>query len=286
MICCAKKKTEKNVTSDHHKKVSDYYANAVSGNAGGCCHGETNSGSISSRVLDTKAISTAIGYTDEQLAAIPEEANLGFGCGNPTAIDTLKQGETVLDLGSGAGIDAFWASKMVGENGQVIGVDMTDEMLLLARRNAEKMGVDNVLFKKGVIEDLPLQDESVDVVISNCVINLAVDKQQVFDEIFRVLKPGGRMMVSDIVLEKELPREIQENDLALAACVSGASIRSDYLRAVENAGLKEITIKKDTRFALSVLDAKELLPGLSLTDEMLEELIQDVRSLEIYAEKP
>jgi arsenite methyltransferase len=180
--------------------------------------------------------SKAIGYTDEQLSGIPAEADLGLGCGNPTAFAEIREGDTVVDLGSGAGIDCFLAAKSVGASGKVIGIDMTDEMLDRARRNASKGGFTNVEFRKGIIEQLPLGDASADIVISNCVINLSPDKPRVFAEVHRVLKPGGRMMVSDIVLAEPLPPQVQKSVEAWVGCISGAMLRDDYYAAIRNAG--------------------------------------------------
>lgn len=185
-----------------------------------------------------------MGYSDDELTQVPEGANLGLGCGNPVAIASLKTGETVLDLGSGAGFDAFLAVKKVGETGKVIGVDMTDEMLRRARENAKKGGFDNVEFKKGDIENLPLEDEEVDVIISNCVINLAPDKQKVFRETYRVLKSGGRLMVSDVVLTKPLPDELKNDEELLSGCVAGAILKKDYLKLLKKAGFSDIKIHK------------------------------------------
>jgi len=168
-----------------------------------------------------------IGYGEEQLEAVPEGANLGVGCGNPTAIDSLRPGEVVVDLGSGAGMDSFLAARQVGESGRVIGIDMTDAMLEKARRNAEAAGFENVEFRKGIIEDLPLEDESVDVILSNCVINLSPEKDRVYAEAYRVLKPGGRIMVSDVVLEHALPEKVLWSVDAYIGCVGGASLRGD-----------------------------------------------------------
>jgi SAM-dependent methyltransferase len=189
-----------------------------------------------------------LGYSKEQIDALPEGANLGLGCGNPTAIDSLRPGEVVVDLGSGAGIDVFLAARQVGDSGKVIGVDMTDAMLEKARKNASSGGYKNVEFRKGKIEDLPIEDETVDVVISNCVINLSPEKEKVFREAYRVLKPGGRMMVSDIVLEKELPPEVLSSVDAYVGCVSGASLRSEYLKTIEDAGFSETRVESEAKF--------------------------------------
>jgi len=176
---------------------------------------------------------------------VPDGSNLGLGCGNPLAIASLKAGDVVLDLGSGAGFDAFLAAKKVGSRGKVFGVDMTEEMLEKARGNAKKGGFTNVEFKKGDIENLPLDDSSVDVVISNCVINLAPDKAKVFKETYRVLKTGGRLMVSDVVLVKPLPDNLKNDKDLLIGCVSGAILKEDYLNLLKQTGFTDITIHKE-----------------------------------------
>ena len=177
---------------------------------------------------------------------VPSGANLGLGCGNPLATALLKAGDVVLDLGSGAGFDAFLAAKKVGSRGKVFGVDMTDEMLEKAKENAKKGGFTNVEFKKGDIENLPLDDNSVDAVISNCVINLAPDKAKVFKETYRVLKTGGRLMVSDVVLVKPLPNNLKNDKDLLIGCVSGAILKEDYLNLLKKTGFTKITIHKET----------------------------------------
>ena len=184
----------------------------------------------------------SVGYDVAELSTLPEGAVLGVGCGNPVALASLKEGEVVLDLGSGAGIDVFLAANRVGHGGKVIGVDMTPEMLERARGNASKGGYSNVEFRQGEIEALPLDDGEVDCVISNCVINLSVDKDKTFGEAFRVLKPGGRLMVSDIVLTKDLPRAVVENVEAYTGCVSGAVLVTDYLDAIKRAGFDGVTV--------------------------------------------
>jgi len=191
---------------------------------------------------DTKEFAKSIGYSEEELKAIPDEANLALSCGNPTALASLKEGEVVLDLGSGAGFDCFLAATKVGLNGNVIGVDMTPEMVEKAGMNARKKGVKNVEFRLGEIENLPLADNSVDVVISNCVINLSTDKPRVFQEVHRVLKPGGRIAISDIALKKELPKKIQESIEAYVGCVGGAILVDEYKEIVEASGLKDVRV--------------------------------------------
>lgn len=184
-----------------------------------------------------------LGYSDEEIANVPEGANLGLGCGNPVAIASLEPGQTVLDLGAGAGFDAFLAARAVGPGGKVIGVDMTPEMVAKARANARKGGYTNVEFRLGEIEALPVADASVDVIISNCVINLCPDKRPVYREAFRVLKPGGRIAVSDVVAREELPEDVKR-DLALhSGCLAGATVESELLRILEEAGFTDVAVR-------------------------------------------
>lgn len=193
-------------------------------------------------------ISEQIGYSKEEIKKF-SDANLGLGCGNPLALSKIKDGDVVLDLGSGAGFDAFLALQKVGEKGKVIGVDMTKKMIEKARANAEKYGYKNVEFKLGDIEDLPLDDESVDVVISNCVINLAPNKDKVFSEAYRVLKKGGKMYVSDIVLLGELTEEQKKDEKLLVGCVGGALQKEDYLEKIEKAGFKIKVLGEDKKIS-------------------------------------
>ncbi len=209
---------------------------AEGGNCGcGCCQSAP----------DDEAMLTALGYTPEQRAAIPAGADLGLGCGNPLAHAGLKPGEAVLDLGSGAGIDCFLAAREVGPTGHVIGVDMTAAMLERARRNAVKVESANVEFRLGEIEHLPVADASVDAIISNCVVNLSPDKPQVFREALRVLKPGGRLVVSDLVLTRELGSELRQNVNLYVGCVAGASRKDEYLRLIRDAGFHDVQVLEE-----------------------------------------
>jgi len=210
--------------------VEEHYAAVARGEASACG-------------APTEEVARAIGYSDEELA-IAGDANLGLGCGNPLALTEIKAGMTVLDLGSGAGFDAFLAWNRVGSTGRVIGVDMTDDMLSLARTNANKRGATNVEFRKGKIEQLPVETATVDYVISNCVINLSSDKPAVFREIARVLKPGGHFAVSDIVLLKPLPQELASDISAFVGCIAGASLLTDYLSIAAAAGLRHLTVPR------------------------------------------
>lgn len=212
------------------KIVKESYANIAK--SGCCCS------------CNSAKTAKEIGYSDEELNNVPE-ANLGLGCGNPTALGEIKQGETVLDLGSGAGIDCFLASKKVGKKGKVIGIDMTEEMLERAKSNAKKYGFSNVEFRLGEIEALPVEDSSVDVIISNCVINLSPDKEKVFREARRVLKASGKMYVSDIVLLEELTEEQRKDEKLIAGCVGGALLKEDYLNIIKKAGLKAKILHED-----------------------------------------
>ncbi len=237
-----------------------------------------------------QGISKSIGYTEEELEAVPEGANLGLGCGNPVALASLRKGETVLDLGSGAGFDCFLVANRVGETGKVIGVDMTPEMLEKARENAEKGNYKNIEFRLGEIENLPVADNSVDVVISNCVVNLAPDKRRVFTEAFRVLKPGGRLMISDIVLLNELPDFIKKSIEAYIGCLSGAVMRDEYIGAIKAAGFQEISIIGETPFPIKgIVDdptAKAVIKNLEIPPEKIKEVANSVISIKVSAIKP
>jgi ubiquinone/menaquinone biosynthesis C-methylase UbiE len=235
-------------------------------------------------------ISKKIGYSEEDIKTVPEGANLGLGCGNPVALASLKEGETVLDLGSGAGFDCFLAADKVGKKGRVIGIDMTPEMVEKARENAEKGKYENVEFRLGEIEHLPAADSSVDIIISNCVINLAPDKNNVFMEAFRVLKPGGRLMISDIVLLKELPDSIKSSIQAYVGCVSGAVMKDKYIGAIKEAGFKEVRIIDETSFPYESLEndptTKAIIENSNISPEEAKEAVSSVISINIYGIKP
>ena len=235
-------------------------------------------------------IGKKIGYTEEELKAVPEGANLGLGCGNPVALASLREGETVLDLGSGAGVDCFLAADKVGKDGRVIGVDMTPEMIERARENARKGNYGNVEFRLGEIENLPAADNSVDVVVSNCVINLTPDKRRVFMEAFRVLKPGGRLMISDIVLLKELPDFIKDSIEAYIGCLSGAIMRNEYIDTIKAAGFQEVRIVDETSFPIEYMandpTAKAIIEYLRIPPEKVKEVASSVISIKVHGVKP
>lgn len=221
----------------------NYAAVALKGADGGCCGGGCSCNSTPTPTPTPFSITDAsiqIGYTESDLTNAPAEANMGLGCGNPIAIAKLKEGDVVLDLGSGGGFDSFLARRQVGEKGYVIGVDMTPEMIQLARKNVEKSGYANVEFRLGEIEHLPIADASVDVIISNCVINLSLDKGQVFREAFRVLKPGGRLSTSDVVATAQLPETIKQDLALVASCIGGAEFIDTLKLLLQEAGFKDI----------------------------------------------
>ncbi|MCW4053946.1 MAG: arsenite methyltransferase [Candidatus Bathyarchaeota archaeon] len=200
----------------------------------------------------TRDVALQIGYSEEELRNVPVASSMGLGCGNPVALASLKEGETVLDLGSGGGIDVFLAAKRVGPKGKVIGVDMTEEMVDRAAAIASKHDYENVEFRRGEIESLPIDDDSVDAVISNCVINLSPDKEKVFQEAYRVLKPGGRIMISDIVTEEELPEEVRKSFDAWAGCIAGALEKGQYLDTIRRVGFKNVNIVSESTYNIDV----------------------------------
>jgi arsenite methyltransferase len=260
--------------------VREGYAKAAKSSSCGCGCGSQ---------AEAKGLSRMIGYTDGEMDEVPEGANLGLGCGNPVALASLRRGETVLDLGSGAGFDCFLAANRVGKTGRVIGVDMTPEMLDKARANAAKGKYGNVEFRLGEIENLPAADGSVDVVISNCVINLAPDKDRVFREAARVLKKGGRLMVSDIVMLRPLPPKVRDSVRAYVGCLAGAMMRDDYLGAIKSAGFGDVKVLAESPFPVSYVRnegaAKEVGDALRLTRKDAEGLAKSIVSIKVSASK-
>lgn len=233
---------------DIKKLVKNGYAK-VAKKGSSCCPSSSCCGSTNK----AEEISKKIGYEEEDIKSVPEGSNLGLGCGNPIGFSLIKEGEIVLDLGCGPGFDSFLAARKVGGKGRVIGVDMTEEMIKRARENAKKSGFENVEFKIGEIENLPIPDNSIDVIISNCVINLSPEKEKVFREAYRVLKNGGRMVISDIVLLKELPEVIKNSETAYVGCISGAILKDDYLNLIKKANFKEVKIIEEKMFSLDCI---------------------------------
>jgi len=275
------------MTKKSQEKIKELVRQEYAGVAkagSGCCGPKS---SCCGGINTAEAISEKIGYTEEEMQNVPEGANLGLGCGNPIALASLKQGETVLDLGSGAGFDCFLAANKVGPAGKVIGVDMTAEMVEKANGNARKGHYANVEFRLGEIESLPVEDNSVDVVISNCVINLVPDKSAAFKESYRVLKPGGRLMVSDVVLLKPLPKSIQNSVEAYIGCLSGAMMKDDYLKVISKAGFKDVKVLEENAFPLDVMandpTAKAILDTPKVTAEDIKSAEGSVASIKISA---
>lgn len=280
--CCGTDSEGAKTEDDIRKTVRENYAEVAKSrgsSANPCCGTEEADG-----------VSVKLGYSEEELGTIPEGANLGLGCGNPIALASLKEGETVLDLGSGAGIDCFIAASKVGKSGKVIGVDMTPEMIERARENARKSDNDNVEFRLGEIEHLPVADNSVDVIISNCVINLAPDKGAVFAEAFRALKPGGRVMVSDIVLLKELPESIKGSVEAYVGCIAGAMKKEAYLDSITGAGFQDVDVVNETAISLDLWSsdptAEAIFEDAEASPEELQETEAAIASIKVYGVKP
>ena len=264
------------------KAVREHYGEIAEGKRSCCGPAECCSTPVS--------ISREIGYSEAEMGAVPEGANLGLGCGNPVALASLRAGEAVLDLGSGAGFDCFLAAPRVGPGGRVIGVDMTASMLEKARANASRGGFANVEFRLGEIEHLPVADGEVDAVISNCVINLSPDKPRVFREAYRALKPGGRLMVSDMVLLKELPQLVKDSVEAYAGCIAGASLREDYLSAIRKAGFEEVEVLEEKAFPVELmagdLAGSEAAALLEQNPGLVRQVAESVVSIALRAVKP
>ena len=255
------------------KIVRDSYAKVADGSS--CCSNQVIN--CCGQANLEREISSNIGYSQEDMDKVPEGSNLGLGCGNPIAMASLKKGEVVLDLGSGAGFDCFLAAEKVGQEGKVIGVDMTPEMLDKARANAAKGNYKNIEFRLGEIENLPVADGAIDIIISNCVINLSPEKSRVFTEAFRVLKPGGRLMVSDIVLTKGLPDFIKNDMSAYTSCISGAIIKDDYLNLIKKAGFTSVKIIDEISFPL--------FNNLNLSENQVSDLEDSISSIKVSALK-
>jgi ubiquinone/menaquinone biosynthesis C-methylase UbiE len=272
-----KEENIKKIVRNRYTKVAKTNGSCC-GSKASCCSAPTN-----------KQVSSMVGYSQDEMDSVPEGANLGLGCGNPTALASLKEGERVLDLGSGAGFDCFLAAKKVGLQGKVIGVDMTPEMLDKARANAKKGNYTNVEFRLGEIENLPVADNFVDVIISNCVINLAPNKKRVFEEAFRVLAPNGKLMVSDIVLLKKLPESIQSNVEAYAGCVAGAELKDKYLELIRNAGFADVKVIEEKNYPLEyVISESTLVEAIkmsNMTEQEVKEASKSVVSVKVSAVK-
>ena len=277
---------------DHEIKkiVRDRYGK-VAKSASCCGPSQTTKIEITPKTTNTScSCSSGItGYALGDIESIPDGADLGLGCGNPTASADLKKGETVLDLGSGGGIDCFLAANKVGDEGKVIGVDMTPDMIDVARENALKRNYENVEFRLGEIENLPVADNYVDVIISNCVINLSTDKDKVFQEAYRVLKPNGRVLISDIVLTKEIPESLKNNPDAYAVCIAGAILKEEYLQKIANAGFKDISVIEESAFPEAAIeedpDTFEKIEKSSFTLDNIKSMLAATQSIKVKAIK-
>jgi arsenite methyltransferase len=237
---------------------------AVQEQYGKVANGEATCGSLCGCTENAQGLAITFGYSAAELATLPEGANLGLSCGNPQAMAAMKPGETVLDLGSGAGFDCFLAAASVGPTGRVIGVDMTDAMLEKARFNAAKSGLAHVEFRKGEIESLPVEDDSIDVVISNCVLNLVPDKDRAFREIHRVLRPGGRLAVSDMAWEVEPEASVRKDMEALVGCIGGALVLDDYLSRLKRSGFARVEIEKHPEAARKMVEVSGAVPPVGI----------------------
>ncbi len=261
------------MTNNHIRKaVREQYGKIAESENASCGCSATSCCSESSS--DAKTTSMELGYSSSEVNQVPESANMGLGCGNPRAIAALQAGETVLDLGSGGGFDCFLAVNEVGHSGKVIGVDMTPEMVSNARANAEKAGLSNVDFRLGEIENLPVADGIIDVIISNCVINLSPEKHRVFQESYRVLKPGGRLAISDVVAAVELPKSMKDNMTLFTGCMSGASLITDIKSMLEDAGFEEISIKPKEESREFI---QNWMPGSKIEDYVVSASIKAIK---------
>lgn len=274
--CCSGSScNEQSEHDEHRQQVRIAYAQVAnaSNNGDACGNGSSCCGVSDDAAINT-LISTRLGYSEADLAIVPAGADMGLGCGNPRAIASLKEGEVVIDLGSGGGFDCFLAAQEVGNSGRVIGIDMTPDMLSKARANAQKGKFSNVEFRLGEIEHLPVENERADVIISNCVINLSPNKQQVFNETYRVLKPGGRLAISDVVATVELPEAMRNDPALIAGCMGNASLIEDIESMLQQAGFENIRIEpKD--------ESKEFIrdwaPDHNVTDYVVSASIEAVK---------
>ncbi len=278
--CCSSQENKANLSShadhdEYRQSVRDAYTKVANAeNEGDCCGPEASCCGVSDDESINTLISTRLGYSEAELAKVPSGADMGLGCGNPQAIASLKPGEVVVDLGAGGGFDCFLSAHEVGESGHVIGVDMTPDMLSKARNNAEKGNFKNVEFRLGEIEYLPIADETVDVIISNCVINLSPNKEQVFKDAFRVLKLGGRLAISDVVATVELPEEMRNDQALIAGCMGNASLIDDLKQMIKAAGFKHVAIKpKDESKAF----IRDWAPGHNVTDYVVSATIEAIK---------
>jgi len=266
------------------EKVRQGYGK-IAREGGSCCPGQ----SCCSTDLKAEDISRDIGYGEAEMEAVPDGANLGLGCGNPIAAASIKEGETIIDLGSGAGFDSFLAANAAGKKGKVIGIDMTPDMIDKARKNAQKGGYGNVEFIQAEIEDIPLPDNTADIIISNCVINLSPEKKKVFSEAYRLLKPGGRIMVSDIVLKKDLPQSVLGSIEAYVGCISGAEKMEDYLGYIRDAGFNDVKILDETVFSLDNINKsqafKDIIKSLDISDKDLGDAQESILGIKVSAIK-
>jgi len=285
----AKEQEVKNAVRDSYARVAKQGGSCCSVS---CCGGDKGDKNriLSEYTSRPEEASLKAGYSEEEMQSVPSGSNLGLGCGNPTALASIMEGETVLDLGSGAGFDCFLASRKAGPSGKVIGVDMTPEMVEKAKANAAKAGYRNVEFRLGEIEKLPVDDGTIDVIISNCVINLVPDKRRAFEEAFRVLRPGGRLMVSDIVLLKELPKSIKESVEAYVGCISGAVMKSSYLEALRSAGFKDVRVVDESIITLDYIASdpigQAVLEKVKASGTQLEEAEGLISSIKVSGIKP
>jgi len=282
--CCGTAQNETNQVSneqaskdEHRQQVRSAYAEvANASNAGDACGIDSSCCGVSDDSAINTLISTRLGYSEADLEFVPEGADMGLGCGNPRAIASLQAGEVVVDLGAGGGFDCFLASQEVGETGHVIGVDMTPDMLSKARTNASKGKFTNVEFRLGEIEHLPIANDTADVIISNCVINLSPDKAQVFKETFRILKPGGRLAISDVVATIELPEAMRNDPMLIAGCMGNASLVDDLIKMISEAGFEQVRIEPKDESKEFI---KDWAPDHNVADYVVSASIEAIKPL-------